>query len=481
MINICDSPLQQRYIGSNPVGRVYIGNNLVWETKEGYGVRWVHDGDGTITRIGNMEYHKTLPIQSKMKRCILTSTGVVRYIDDNDYTKDTSGNTIDYTADNQDVMVEIPEHYYEAGQVTEDGVTYDYIMLYPSVRLGKRVPKHYIGAFEAMTKNNDNNPVSLWSTCKTNIVYEQDGSVDLGSLTYTNDAADYRGGNRNVSSFGDDTDKSLLGKPATSITIANFANYGIARGDGYAMINWASWNSILRLYVVEYANFDSQATFNSSLTADGYHQGGLGEGVADANGTQWSNLLSYNPFIPCGVTLSLGSSTGTIKCTLPSTLSAIVSNTYVPSYRGIENPFGHIWQITNGISIYGSGTNYIFRDNNGINTRTFASASSTTTPSGFTLVNSTTPLSEGWISTISFNENGEFTPKTVLTGQSNAQDTLSPFRDYFWGNNTGAKRLVVGGSSYYGVRTGLFCFHCSVGVSSAHAYYGSRLLYVNDN
>lgn len=62
MINICDSPLQQRYIGNTPVGRVYIGDNLVWETKEGYGVRWVHDGDGTITRIGNMEYHKTLPI-----------------------------------------------------------------------------------------------------------------------------------------------------------------------------------------------------------------------------------------------------------------------------------------------------------------------------------------------------------------------------------------------------------------------------------
>ena len=58
MINICDSPLQQRYIGNTPVGRVYIGDNLVWETKEGYGVRWVHAGDGTITRIGNMEYHR---------------------------------------------------------------------------------------------------------------------------------------------------------------------------------------------------------------------------------------------------------------------------------------------------------------------------------------------------------------------------------------------------------------------------------------
>lgn len=473
MINIGDSPLQQRYIGDTPVGRVYIGDNLVWETKEGYGVRWVHDGDGTITRIGNMEYHRTLPIQSKMKRCILTSTGVVRYISDSDYTKDISGNTIDYTADNQDVMVEIPEHYYEAGQVTENNVTYDYIMLYPTVRLGKKVPKHYIGAFEAMTKNNNNSPVSLWSTCKTNIVYQQDGSVDLGSLTYSEDAATFRGGNRNSSSYGDATAKSLLGKPATDITITNFANYGIARGDGYAMINWASWNSLLRLYVVEYANFNSQAAYNSSLTADGYRQGGLGEGVSNINGSNWSSQLGSNPFIPCGVTLSLGSNTGTVKCTLPSALSSMASNTYVPSYRGVENPFGHIWQITNGISIYGSGTNYLFRDNGGINTRTFTAVNSTVTPSGFTLVNSTTPLEGGWISTISFDENGEFIPKTV--------GTSSPFGDYFWGNNTGAKRLVVGGGSNSGVNAGLFCFYCGAAVSDAYASHGSRLLYVNDN
>ena len=313
-------------------------------------------------------------------------------------------------------MVEIPEHYYEAGQVTEDNVTYDYIMLYPTVRLGKKVPKHYIGAFEAMTKNSSNTPQSLWSTCKTNIVYQQDGSVDLGSLTYTNDAATFRGGNRNSSTYGDATAKSLLGKPATNITIGYFATYGKNRGAGYAMINWASWNSVLRLYVVEYANFNSQATFNNTLTTEGYHQGGLGDGVTNIDGTAWNSQLAYNPFIPCGVTLSLGSNTGTIKCTLPSSLSSMSSNTYVPSYRGIENPFGHIWQITNGISIYGSGTNYLFRDNDGINTRSFTSVSSTTAPSGFTLINSTTPLNEGWISTISFNENGEFIPKTVITG-----------------------------------------------------------------
>ena len=481
MIKIENSSLQQRYIGDTPVGRVYIGNNLVWETQEGYGVRWVHDGDGTITRIGNLDYHRTLPIQSQMKRCILKSDGTVQYIDTSDYTKDTNGNTIDYTADNQDVMVEIPEHYYEAGQIEDGGVTYDYIMLYPTVKLGKKVPKHYIGAFEAMTKNSSNTPQSLWSTCKTNIVYQQDGSVDLGSLTYSDDAATFRGGNRNNSVYGDATAKSLLGKPATNINISDFATYGRNRGNGYAMINWASWNSVLRLYVVEYANFNSQATFNSTLTTEGYHQGGLGAGVTNIDGTAWSSQLAYNPFIPCGVTLSLGSNTGTIKCTLPSSLSNMASTTYVPSYRGIENPFGHIWQITNGISIYGSGTNYLFRDNNGINTRSFTSVSSTTAPSGFTLKNSSTPLNEGWISTISFDEDGEFLPKTVITGQSNTQDTLSPLRDYFWGANSGAKRLMVGGSSINGVRAGLFCFYCSYGVSGAYAYNGSRLLYVNNN
>ena len=481
MIKYQNSDLKQRFIGTNPVGRVFKGSALLWETSEGYGVRWVHDGDGTITRIGNLEYHQSLPIQSNMKRCILKSNGTVQYIDPTDYTKDTEGNTIDYTAENQDVMVEIPEHYFEAGQVEDGGVTYDYIMLYPTVHLGKRVPKHYVGAFEAMTKNNNNTPNTLWSTCKTNIVYQQDGSVNLGSLTYTADAEDYRGGNRNSSTYGDATEKSLLGKPATNITIANFATYGKNRGTGYAMINWVSWNSVLRLYVVEYANFNPQAAFNSTLTADGYHQGGLGNGVTNINSSSWSSQLAYNPFIPCGVTLSLGSNTGTIKCTLPSSLSGLASTTYVPSYRGIENPFGHIWQITNGISIYGSGTNYLFRDNNGIDTRSFTSVSSTTAPSGFTLKNSTTPIGEGWIATIDFDENGEFLPKTVTTGQSNTQDSLSPLRDYFWGQNSGAKRLMLGGSSRNGVRAGLFAFHCNVAVGSASANLGSRLLYISDN
>lgn len=475
MIKYGNDSLQNRYIGNRPVGRVYKGSVLLWETKEGYGVRWVHDVGGTITRIGNMDYHRTLPIQSAMKRCILSQDGNVRYISDSDYTKDTEGETIDYTAENQDVMVEIPEHYYEAGQVTENGIVYDYIMLYPTVHLGKKVPKHYIGAFEAMTYNGDNNtPQSLYSTCKTNITYQQDGSIDLGSLTYSSDAVQYRGGNRNSSSYGDATDKSLLGKPATNITITDFATYGKARGDGYAMINWASWNVVYRLYVVEYANFNSQAAFNSTLTSAGYHQGGLGDGVTNANSANWSSQIAYNPYIPCGVTLKLGSNTGIVECTLPSSIQSISTNTYVPSYRGIENPFGHIWQITNGVSIYGyNNVNYIFVDNLGVYARDFTAISSTTAPSGFTLKSSTTTLSGGYVSQIEFDESGEFMPKTV--------SSASMFNDYFYGNNTGAKRLMLGGLSNGGSDAGLFYFRCTIGVGDASAASGSRLLYIGNN
>ena len=64
-------------------------------------------------------------------------------------------------------------------------------------------------------------------------------------------------------------------------------------------------------------------------------------------------------------------------------------------------------------------------------------------------------------------------PKTV--------GSTSTFSDYFYGNNTGAKRLVLGGYSSRGSYAGLFCFGCGNAVGSASAYHGSRLLYIGNN
>ena len=62
-----------------------------------------------------------------------------------------------------------------------------------------------------------------------------------------------------------------------------------------------------------------------------------------------------------------------------------------------------------------------------------------------------------------------------------AVGSTSMFSDYFYGNNTGSKRLMLGGSSSAGSYAGLFCFNCSGGVGGAHAAYGSRLLYIGNN
>ena len=64
--------------------------------------------------------------------------------------------------------------------------------------------------------------------------------------------------------------------------------------------------AVVRLYVVEYCNFNSQDTWYDTTDVNGYKRGGLGIGVSNINSTAWNNYNSYNPFIPCGVTNSLG-------------------------------------------------------------------------------------------------------------------------------------------------------------------------------
>ncbi len=45
------------------------------------------------------------------------------------------------------------------------------------------------------------------------------------------------------------------------------------------------------LYVIEYANFNSQANYVEDLTEDGYRQGGLGNGVTTWKELSWSKKV----------------------------------------------------------------------------------------------------------------------------------------------------------------------------------------------
>nr|DAU17958.1 MAG TPA: hypothetical protein [Bacteriophage sp.] len=66
-----------------------------------------------------------------------------------------------------------------------------------------------------------------------------------------------------------------LGKPITNVPRATMRKYS-----GYAksqMLSYDQYKNIFYwLYVVEYANFNSQEAYNATLTDEGYHQGGMG-------------------------------------------------------------------------------------------------------------------------------------------------------------------------------------------------------------
>ena len=423
--------------------------------EEGYGVVWPASNPGAIQRVGNMNMHKTLPIQSLMRRCIKTSNGF-KYIKSSDYTKYEDGTTVNYSTDG-DLFVHIPKYWYIAQAQDINGTTYNTLMLYPKAVAGAKESKEvYVSAVEVSSDDatNSTNP-ALYSFIKTNITYNSDGSVSSTSLTYSDDAATYRGGDqRDSSSWDADASKCQLGRPVTCLTRAAFRTRASQRGAGYSQQYWTAYCAWVRLYVVEYCSFNTQASYNSSKTAEGYMQGGLGDGVS--NISDWSGLNGYNPVNPCGVTLRLVNNTGTVKYTQGS------YTTYVPSYRGIENPFGNIQKWTDGLNKYDRDV-YVCDDITKF-------ADDTSTNYEYRGKCST----DGWVTNIIWDETGEFVPNGVGGSES------TYFHDYSW-FLPGWMVCYSGGGANIGAYGGLFYFDVRDDSSYAYAHIGGRLYYTPQN
>lgn len=290
--------------------------------------------DPQLERVGRPELHASLPIQAAMRRCLLRDDGTVAaYLHPTDSARTDTGAAADLAGTTGQVMVEIPAHYR---RFEFDGIGCWSVLLSQHPLPGfHRVPAIYRSAYQATVDRTDPARPRLASVANT--------------------AANFRGGNNNAANDG--TYKSLLGMPASGINLSNFRLY--ARNRGQAGLSGCGWNcdtydaqkAVYWLYVVEYANLDSQAAYNAQPDANGYRQGGLGPGVTTLASTKWNAFNAYCPFIPCGHTNSLGNRTGVVPFTMPAEYdpgAAAPAVVEVPSYRGIENPFGHIWQWTDG-------------------------------------------------------------------------------------------------------------------------------------
>ena len=387
-----------------------------------YGIQWTLNSRNVMitgpSRIGNETLHKTLPIQSKMKRCMVSDNGEVKYISSSDYKYFEDGTNVNYQDTTKQCMVEIPEYYYYvAKRQNHDGSINCQIRLYPEYKAGaKKSRKVYVSAWEATS----------------------DGSKLMSVMGY-----------------GD-------GKPISNLTRAQFRQKAAARGAGWTQQYWNQYMAVVRLYVVEYCNFNTQADFISSLD-HGFKQGGLRQGVS--NYSNWASI-GYAPFVDCGITYSLSNETGVISYTYDNT------DIHVPSYRGIENPFGHIWKWMDGINIYGDSVNnksliYVCDD--------ITKFADDTTDNYVLKSSSAVYGTEGYIKTWNWDQDGDFIPLT----QGGSSDTY--LCDYSWFQNAGWKVLYSGGRAADGSACGWFCFDASVGSGYAGAKFGGRLCYTPSN
>lgn len=292
------------------------------EERYAYGVEWdtaSSSPDGV--RVGNIQLHRELPIQSKMRRYLLDRDGGVKEYLDNELSW--GGSYLDYA-----VMTEMPEHWYK---LYFNGTKFRMMLSEIPLPGYKHVDKFYISTYEARIYRTDN------------LLCSAAGASKLSDPNSVN----FRGGD-NTSEW-DDTYRSLLGLPVTNLTRDQFRQAARKRGSGWEMYTYGAHKTLFWLFAVEYATLNSQKPFNAQKDANGFSQGGLGNGPTQM--TDWTNFNNNNPLIQCGYTNEFGNGSGekayVVKNASDGTHATLMAN----RYRGIENPFGHIWKHTDGANI----------------------------------------------------------------------------------------------------------------------------------
>lgn len=421
------------------IGKLSRNENELW-----YGVKFdlANSSSPDGVRTGNMEMHKTLPIQSKMRGCTINNVdNVKKYLKADDWTKWEDGTVIaqDSSQIPPEMMVEIPEHYRLLVATPDNTV---------EVRMSEynlpgytKVEKKYIGAYEGMT------------------------SETLPNLLRSINNTKY--------------------KPKVSTTRNQFQVFARenSRTNNWNIYTYGAHRDLTWLFVVEYATLNSQKAFNANLTAEGYHQGGLGEGVT--TGSVKINGADTWSFVPCGTTNSLGNGTGIIEYTHTNTNAEGASTgtkvVNVPRYRGIENPFGHVWK--NVIDVVVAGTDnsvYICKDYT-----KFGTFKGGTNPTAEQLIAAGYELQDFKESTIT----GQYVKKLVNNNQAdlfptvvrNGASATTYYCDYHWTSTTATPRtLLVGGRLGSGSLAGLFYLNSSNGLDISGADVGTRITFYGE-
>lgn len=407
-----------------------------------YGVEWdITVADPTCTRIGNPLFHKSLPIQSEYKGCVVKNGKLQYYLNPNDWTKTSNGSNSNLDGTDGDVMIHTPKFYGKSG--SNGNKRWVRISTVKVDASWVEIPEMFISAYH-------------------NTIYTDGDTTKIASVVSTD--AKYRGGGRR-SQYDEyittDQFKTDLGKPVSNISRATMRTYAAATGQEllcYEFYKWIFyWN-----YVIEYANFNSQKEFNSELTSDGYHQGGLGPGLTTFDWSQWDSYNGKYAITPCGYTNEFGNFSGVKTIQLQSPEKTLYAN----RWRGFENPFGDIWTNLEGIVIK--------RDAAKANSNVYTTTDVSKYGEDYSLfdIAGVEIAQDGLIGTFDLGSKAEIIPSSIAGSESTYKC------DYHWCNvdYIENRTLLVGGGADLGGVAGLGCFNSAHGVSSAYTNVGFRSL-----
>lgn len=404
------------------------------QPEDWYGVSWSETSSNPdCTRIGNMDMHRTLPIQSMMKPFDITNiedtvSEIILPIDDQfqktSYANATNIQWSIVSRDSDNIMIRIPEFWYTDDYVP--GTKTHNLKLCPHAKPGWYHHKEaYVSAYEV-----------------------------------------YKSGDKLVSVKGQ--------LPTVNFNRTNGRTWARANGfDGetkWNLYTYEEHRAICHLFLVEYATRNSQKAVNTELTPEGFRQGGLGSGcttgTATINGAQtWS-------FMPTGSSDSLGSGSGEVTVTIQQTDQSGSNTSTITRkcnrYRGIENPFGHVWKHTDDvISVYSNGYRTWYKSVKPDQFTTNKNAS-------YKSLCASTMVSSGYKTEIKATPTCDFFAVSVSGGSETTY-----WCDYNWDNTDASEHcLLIGGRSAGGGGAGLFALHSGAGVGYSRADVGSRLTYL---
>ncbi len=513
------------------------GGSVLWSNLDRYtyGVSWQpNDPSPICKRVGNLELHKTLPIQNGMRGCIAQmkdGAKIMYYLNEDDWRFRTPEDAKNYTLKNiefdpynendgiyslfddvfktlqyKDQYVKINnlifqiievDHLGEANiklvegdvnNLPEFGTNVD-------VELGAvlngydgevmvEVPEFWIRSWDtdtrrevriATTKIDDtweHQPkilIGAYHDTVLNTVPENMGylsTLEQNSAVCIANINDYCRGGNNSASYDQyiDTDRfrSLLGKPRTAITRSNMRTY--CRKAGKEILSYLQYKRIMYwLYVIEYANFNCQALFDSELTSEGYRQGGLGDGVTTVNGIYHNYYNKQCPLTPSGYLNEFGNATDIKEMSIITPIvnggeptSEIIQ--YSLKWHGIENPFGDIYNIVDGIIINSSSIAENDKKYNEVYATDDTSFYSDSNYSNMRMVG--IELNEsGYIKEFDLGNTAEIIPRLNTNTELQYK-----YDNHSIDISTGLRILCLGGSSGLRSNSGLSCFNSGYSV-----------------